>query len=254
MRTLPYIFKTIICLMLCGQIHVVAGSPLSGTIDRVKPAIVGIGSYQKTRSPALVFIGTGFVVGDGLTVVTAGHVIQKLIQDNDTIGILIAQRKTTQFRPAAAAALDNEHDLARLKVTGAVLPTLSLGDSGTVSEGSAMAFTGFPLGMVLGLHHVTHRATVSAITPVIMPALSASKLDVATVAQLHKPPFDVFQLDATAYPGNSGSPLYDAQTGVVYGIVNMVYVKGLKETAITTPSGITYAIPANFIGDLLRRP
>lgn len=116
-----------------------------------------------------------------------------------------------------------------------------------------MAFTGFPLGMPLGLHHVTHRAMVSAITPAIMPALSASKLGANTAAQLHKPPFVVFQLDATAYPGSS-SPLHDAQTGLVYGVINMVYVKGLKETAITTPSGITYAIPGNFIADLLPRP
>jgi S1-C subfamily serine protease len=247
-------FKAIVCLTLYGQLQFATSMPLSGTIERVKPAVVGIGSYQKTRSPAVVFIGTGFVVGNGLTIVTAAHVVQKLIQDNETIGILIAQGGVAQFRSAVAVTLDNEHDLARLKVTGSALPTLSLGDSSAVSEGSAMAFTGFPLGIALGLHPVTHRATVSAITPVIMPALSASKLDVAAVAQLHKTPFDVFQLDGTAYPGSSGSPLYDVETGEVYGIVNMVYVKGLKETAISTPSGISYAIPANFVGDLLRRP
>ena len=28
-------------------------------------------------------------------------------------------------------------------------------------------------------------------------------------------PFRVFQLDATAYPGNSGSPVYDPMTGAV---------------------------------------
>ena len=69
--------------------------------------------------------------------------------------------------------------------------------------------------------------------------------------QLQKTPFKIFQLDGTAYPGNSGSPLYDPDSGVVYGIINMVMIKGLKETAITHPSGISYAIPASYIRDLL---
>jgi S1-C subfamily serine protease len=63
----------------------------------------------------------------------------------------------------------------------------------------------------------------------------------------------VFQLDGTAYPGNSGSPVYHAETGAVIGIVNSVFVKGTKESALTQPSGITYAIPAQKLKDLLDR-
>ena len=62
----------------------------------------------------------------------------------------------------------------------------------------------------------------------------------------------MFQLDATAYPGNSGSPLYDPATGEVIGIVNMVFVKGTKESALTQPSGITYAIPSRYLIELLK--
>jgi hypothetical protein len=39
----------------------------------------------------------------------------------------------------------------------------------------------------------------------------------------------------------------------VLGVINAVFVKGLKETAITAPSGITYAIPVNHVRDLLRK-
>jgi S1-C subfamily serine protease len=63
----------------------------------------------------------------------------------------------------------------------------------------------------------------------------------------------VFQLDGTAYPGNSGSPLYDPETGLVYGVINMVFVKGTKEAALSNPSGITYAIPGTYIRGLLER-
>ena len=73
------------------------------------------------------------------------------------------------------------------------------------------------------------------------------------IAALQRAPFSIFQLDGTAYPGNSGSPVYDPATGKVLGVINAVFVKGLKETAITAPSGITYAIPANYVRDLLRK-
>ena len=74
----------------------------------------------------------------------------------------------------------------------------------------------------------------------------------AVVRRLASGSFPVFQLDATAYPGNSGSPIYDPVTGEVLGIVNMVFVKGTKEAALTEPSGITYAIPASHLEALLK--
>jgi serine protease Do len=232
-----------------------AGTELTRVIGAVKPSIVGIGSFQKLRSPAVIFAGTGFVVGDGLTVLTNAHVVQDIInsEQKDVLGIMIGMEQTVQFRSATLVTLDKEHDLAQLRIVGPALPAMQIGDSASVSEGQAMVFTGFPLGLILGLHHVTHRALVSAITPVVLPSMSARQLNQRLVAQLQKPVYAVFQLDATAYPGSSGSPLYDPETGLVYGIINMVYLKGLKESAITNPSGITYAIPANFISPMLGR-
>lgn len=226
-----------------------AADELSRTIERVKPSVVGIGSFQKTRSPALSFIGSGFAIDDGLTVVTAAHVVSELLRTDqgDMLGVLVRQGESSQFRAATVTMLDKEHDLARLRVRGAPIPALKLGDSAKVHEGKSLAFMGFPLGMVLGLRHVTHRCTVSAITPVAMPSLSSSKLDGKLLNQLQKSPYLVFQLDGTAYPGNSGSPLFDPDTGEVIGVVNMVFVKGLKETAISAPSGIAYAIPTSFL-------
>jgi S1-C subfamily serine protease len=63
----------------------------------------------------------------------------------------------------------------------------------------------------------------------------------------------VFQLDGTAYPGNSGSPVYDPASGKVIGIINSVLVRSTKEAALTSPSGITYAIPAQRLKALLKR-
>ena len=107
--------------------------------------------------------------------------------------------------------------------------------------------------MVLGLNHVTHRAMLSAITPIVMPSMSSRRIDARAIAQLRRAPFSIFQLDGTAYPGNSGSPVYDPETGKVLAVINMVFVKGLKETAITNPSGITYAVPAQYVQELLQQ-
>ena len=65
-------------------------------------------------------------------------------------------------------------------------------------------------------------------------------------------PFNVLQLDATAYPGNSGSPLYVPSSGVVVGVINKVAVKATKERVLSDPSGITYAIPARHVVALLK--
>jgi S1-C subfamily serine protease len=63
----------------------------------------------------------------------------------------------------------------------------------------------------------------------------------------------VFGLDAIAYPGNSGSPVWRPDTGEVLGVVNSVYVKGSKEAVLTAPSGISYAIPAKYVHQLLEQ-
>ncbi len=228
---------------------------LARTIAAVKGSVVGVGSFLKTRSPAIAFTGTGFIVDDGLSVITNAHVVPEFLntENRETLGIVIARGAEIEFRPAVLVSLDRAHDLAHLRISGAALPALKLGDSGAAAEGQELAFTGFPLGMVLGLHPATHRALLSAITPIVLPSLSSRTLDAKMIAQLQRAPFSIFQLDGTAYPGNSGSPVYDPDNGTVLAVINMTFVKGLKENAITNPSGIAYAIPVNHVRDLLQR-
>jgi S1-C subfamily serine protease len=232
-----------------------AGAELTAVIPVVKRSVVGIGTFERTRSPSSVFFGTGFVVGDGLSVITNAHVVPDKLDDAhmEQLGIVTADGDAIRFRPAQLVARDTEHDLAHLRLSGPPLPALKLGDSDAVPEGQSLAFTGYPLGMVLGLHAATHRATLAAITPVVMPSLSSRKLDPRQLVQLQRTSFDIFQLDGTAYPGNSGSPVYDPASGEVWGVINAVFVKGLKENAISNPSGITYAVPVKYVKNLMQQ-
>ena len=244
---------------LVGVLALVVSTPgradLPQTLVKVKPSIVGVGSVQPTRNPARIFYGTGFVVGDGLTVVTNVHVVPKVLQTEnlEKLVVLFGDARTPTMREAKTIALDPEHDIAVLRISGEPLPALTLGDSNGVREGSTVAFTGFPLGMLLGLYPATHRGVVAAITPYVVPTHNSHQLEVKTIKRLARP-FNVFQLDAIAYPGNSGSPMYDPDTGVVYGVLNSVFVKESKENLLKQPSGISYVIPSNYIRDLLARP
>ena len=224
-------------------------------IQRVKSSIVAVGTYQRTRSPAFQFRGTGFAVAEGLTIVTNAHVLPATVDTDkfESIAVMIPSgSREVHVRPATRGPVDVEHDLALLAVEGTPLPALALRDSDGVREGESVLFTGFPIGNVLGPFPATHRGMVAAITPIAIPPAHSSQLDSAMIRRLAAGAFPVFQLDATAYPGNSGSPVYGPDTGEVIGVVNMVFVKGTKEAALTQPSGITYAIPSRYLIELLK--
>ncbi len=88
-------------------------------------------------------------------------------------------------------------------------------------------------------------------TTIALPAPTAAQLDPRALARLRAGNIEVLQLDATAYPGNSGGPVLDAESGAVVGVVNMVAVRGSRETALSAPTGITYAIALRSLRALL---
>ncbi|WP_338769385.1 serine protease [Massilia sp. METH4] len=226
---------------------------LKDTIPVVKSSVVGVGTMLRTRSPAIVFVATGFAVGDGLSIITNAHALPELNTERmETLGIVTSTEGKLDFRPATVTALDREHDLAHLRLAGAPLPAMRLDSSGSLAEGQSFAFTGFPLGMSLGLTPVTHRAMLSAITPILLPSPNSRRLDARAISQLRRP-FEIMQLDGTAYPGNSGSPVYDPESGVVFGVINMTLLKVHKENGLSQPSGIAYAIPVKYVQELLQQ-
>ncbi len=245
-------FLTGLSLALTLWAAPVPAASLKEVIARIKPGVVAVGTYQETRRPPAVFLGTGFVAGDGRTVVTALHVLPKRLDLEHRESLAVFQRDGERIaaRSARLRASDEPHDVALLAIDGAPLPTLALAGDGIQAEGEEIAITGFPIGAILGLHPVTHRGIISAITPFASRALDARQLDAQTIRSLQQGDL-VYQLDATVFPGNSGSPVYLAATGEVIAMMNSTFVKGAKEYALTDPSGISYAIPIAHVTRLL---
>ena len=235
----------------------VAEAQAPSTIAQVKPSIVAIGTFRATRVPQYRFLGTGFAVGDGSVAATNSHVISVVLEQGADPEVLVAlvpgDLSRSGARKLTTIVNDADHDLALLKMEGQPLRPLKLRDSATVQEGDSLIFTGFPLGAALGLIPATHRAMVAAIAPIALPSGSGKELNGSVVRRLRSAPFPIFQLDVTAFPGNSGSPLYDPQTGEVVGIVNMVFVRSTREATLERPSGLSYAIPSRHLLELLER-
>jgi len=244
-------------VLMLGTSMLLGAQTPSDTIQRLKGSVVAVGTFQKTRSPPFQFAGTGFVVGDGTYIVTNAHVLPAMLDPSkmEVSAILLPgkERDQVQVREARQVAVDSTYDIALLKIDGTPLPAVKLRNSDNVREGQDVLFTGFPIGAVLGPFPATHRGIVSAITPIAIPQRNAAELDAKTLRRLAAGSFPVFQLDATAYPGNSGSPLYDPVTGDVLGVINMVLVKGTRESILSQPSGITYAVPSKYIQDLVEK-
>ena len=109
-----------------------ASAQVSATIERVKASVVGVGTFQKTRAPAFRFLGTGFAVGDGATIVTNAHVLPPVLdaEKAETLIVLIPRpAREAQLRPVTRGASDPPHDLALLRVQGFALPALGTKES-----------------------------------------------------------------------------------------------------------------------------
>lgn len=167
-------------------------------------------------------VGSGFVAGPGLQVITNLHVVA----GNPTVELRFSDGQSI---PATVVATDPEWDLALVEPLAPVdspPPPLRLGDSSRARVGQSVLAMGAPFGLQ------------GTLTLGILSARRALPLPSGGVMR------DVLQTDAAINPGNSGGPLVDAR-GRVIGVSTAIFSRSGGN------QGIGFAVPANAARDFL---
>ena len=173
--------------------------------QRVAPSVVIVRAGHK--------LGTGVIVADNGTILTANHVIS----GGGTITVTFADGTTAQ---ATVAAADPKLDIATLtlaKLPGVIVPA-TLG--GGADVGAPVVAIGNPLGL-----------TDSVSAGVVSGLDRTANTDSGKFTGL-------IQFDAAVNPGSSGGPLLDAH-GLVVGIVVSLAAPDGEDAF----AGIGFAVP-----------
>jgi serine protease Do len=152
-------------------------------------------------------VGSGFIVSRDGHVLTNAHVVDGA----DEVFVKLADRR--EFR-AKVVGTDKRTDVAVLKIDGAGLPTLTLGDSGKTKAGEWVIAIGSPFDLD------------NTVTAGIVSARARETGDF----------LPLIQTDVPVNPGNSGGPLINLR-GEVVGINSQIYSRSGGFM------GISFAIP-----------
>jgi S1-C subfamily serine protease len=184
------------------------------------------GASPEAESSEATATGSGFIVDEEGTVVTAAHVV-----DEASSVKVILQDGTV--RSAEVLGVDDATDIAviRFDPEGAELQTLELGDSSSLKVGASVAAIGAPFeyawsfstGIVSGLDRTIQAPNGFTVSHAI-------------------------QTDTAVNPGNSGGPLLDAE-GDVIGVVDQIATDGSADQS----SGVGFAVPSNLVASELEQ-
>ena len=152
-------------------------------------------------------VGSGFIISNDGYVLTNAHVVEGA----DEVIVTMTDRR--EFK-AKVLGSDKRSDVALLKVDGAKLPYLSVGDSGKIRVGEWVIAIGSPFNL---------ENTVTA------GIISAKSRDTGEYLPL-------IQSDVAVNPGNSGGPLINMR-GEVIGINSQI------ATLSGAYNGISFAVP-----------
>jgi serine protease Do len=201
MKTSTWLLSLIILFLSAVSAGAVNFTPKE-IYSRDAPAVVFISAFdQGSRTGSA---GTGSIITPEGLVLTNSHVITNAKTKNlySTIVVYLKPARLSgdsnddlkQCLSARVVSRDAEIDLAVLKLENVqgILPTIPLGDAGTVSIGDPVAAIGHPEGGGLWI------LTTGAISGV-------KKIG----------PQDVFQTEASINRGNSGGPLIDASGNMI---------------------------------------
>jgi serine protease Do len=172
----------------------------------------------KTQSQ-VVGGGSGFIISSDGMILTNKHVVSDTTAQ---YSVLTADGKTYA---AKVLARDPSQDLAVLKINATSLPTVSLGDSGSLQLGQTAIAIGNALGQFSNTVSV---GVVSGLSRTVTASGGLSDSSEETIR-------GVIQTDAAINPGNSGGPLLDLNGDVV----------GINTAIASDAQNVGFAIPIN---------
>lgn len=161
--------------------------------------------------------GSGFVLSADGYIITNHHVVDGADE------ILVKLNDRREFT-AKLIGSDKRSDVAVLKIEAMNLPTLKIGDSGTIEVGEWVLAIGSPFGF--------ESSATSGI-------VSATGRNLPTDTYV---PF--IQTDVAINPGNSGGPLFNLD-GEVVGVNSQIYSRSGGFM------GVSFAIPINIVMDVV---
>lgn len=203
---------------------------IADVANQVAPGVVSIVTEIRSTN----FFGqssTGSAAGTGMIVASDGYVLtnKHVIEDANSVQIILDDGTT--YDDVKLVGVDPLNDVAFLKINNVSdLPTVTLGDSKTVTAGQQVIAIGNALGQF-------QNTITSGIVSGTGRSITAASSDYSSSETLT----DMIQTDAAINSGNSGGPLVNA-AGEVIGI----------NTAVADADGIGFAIPISSVKGMLK--
>ena len=190
-----------------------------GTTGEEAPSADALLGLRRTGGSGVILDPNGYIITNSHVIEGARRVQVVLPRPTPATGNSIL-RPRGATRDAKIIGIDDETDLAVLKIEEKNLPALPLGDSDALRQGQLVLAYGSPLG----LENSVSMGIVSAV---------GRQFEIDD-------PMVYIQTDAPINPGNSGGPLVDTD-GRVVGINTLILSQGGGN------EGLGFAAPSNIV-------
>ena len=216
----------LVSLTACGRAaDPPGGDPFVRTFRTLKPTVVlftmKIPSDDKKRKGDLDdAYGSGVIVASGKwgsQILTVQHVIDGA----HNLRVTLDDKRSV---PARVVASDAKSDIALVEIDVPNRPVAQLGASADLEAGTQIGVAGYPIPDEFDDEHLGTKTSLFA----------------GRVSALRP---DALELDVPVIPGESGGPVFDAQTGVVV---------GLAESRFDDEKAIGFGVPIEDAEKFLR--